>query len=172
MIHVQALSLFIPLYPCPANHKIFLEGPYVKTVSIRDLTLSKHSLWHWIFSTDTMRTMVQKYSILHVSISQHFIALGFLIQTRATKWLNCFEAESFCFTPTLIRDEISISSYLKCKPFVINIFWLAKFITHKKFQYLEQSLNRNNEEEACGWTEICGNFNENEILMIPIIYKV
>ena len=111
-------------------------------------------------------------TILHVSISQHFIALGFLIQTRATKWLNCFEAESFCFTPTLIRDEISISSYLKCKPFVINIFWLAKFITHKKFQYLEQSLNRNNEEEACGRTEICGNFNENEILMIPIIYKV
>ena len=109
---------------------------------------------------------------LHISISQHFIALGFLIQTTASKWLNCFEAESFCFTPTLIRDEISISSYLKCKPFVINIFWLAKFITHKKFQYLEQSLNRNNEEDACGRTEICGNFNENEILMIPIIYKV
>ena len=91
------------LYPCPANHKIFLEGPYLKTVSIRDLTLSKHSLWHWIFSSDTIRTMVQKYSILHVSISQHFIALGFLIQTRASKWLNCFEAEFFCFTPTLIE---------------------------------------------------------------------
>ena len=27
-------------------------------------------------------------------------------------------------------------------------------------------------EDACGRTEICGNFNENEILMIPIIYKV
>ena len=149
--------------------------PYVKTASIRELTLSKHSLWHWIFSTDTMRTMHCNGSEifkLNVSISQHCIALGFLIQTTASKWLNCFEAESFCFTPTLIRDEISISSYLKCKPFVINIFWLAKFITHKKFQYLEQSLNRNNEEDACGRTEICGNFNENEILMIPIIYKV